>query len=393
MFEDFKTAKLAYTPMKKADGTAYETVISPDDYATAFTEITAWQDYAPTPLLHLKDLAKSLGLDDILYKDEGPRFGLGSFKALGGSYAGLRILGRELTKRLGKEVSLDDIRAGIYADDIAKITLASATDGNHGRSLAWGAGRFGAPCQIYIHRDVSEGRAQAMRDLGATVTRIDGDYDASVDQIRDDADANGWFIVSDTSWDGYTQPPTDVMAGYGVMVNEIVHALDTPPTHVFLQGGVGGLAAGVVAGLRQHWGNESPRVVAVEPELAACLFESAKAGAATNVIIEEETLMAGLSCGEPSPLAWAILREEATDFLTIPESIVAPAMRLAGRPKGDDPSIVAGESAVAGFAAVIAGASQDQLRDALGLNDTSRVLVIGSEGATDPEIYEQLMAG
>ena len=393
MFEDFTTAKLAYTPMEKADGNAYETAISPDDYATAFTEITAWQDYAPTPLLDLKDLAKSLGLGDILYKDEGPRFGLGSFKALGGSYAGLRILGRELAKRLGKDVSLDDIRAGVYADDIAKITLASATDGNHGRSLAWGAGRFGAPCQIYIHRDVSEGRAQAMRDLGATVTRIDGDYDASVDQIRDDADTNGWFIVSDTSWDGYTQPPTDVMAGYGVMVREIVQALDTPPTHVFLQGGVGGLAAGVVAGLRQHWGVKAPRVVVVEPELAACLFESAKAGAATNVKIEEETLMAGLSCGEPSPLAWAILREEATDFLTIPENIVAPAMRLAGRPMGDDPSIVAGESAVAGFAAVIAGASQDQLRDVLGLNDTSRVLVIGSEGATDPEIYEQLMAG
>ncbi len=392
MFEDFTAAKLAYTSMEKADGNAYETAISPDDYATAFTEITAWQDYAPTPLLHLKDLAKSLDLGDILYKDEGPRFGLGSFKALGGSYAGLRILARELAKRLGKEVSLNDIRAGVYADDIAKITLASATDGNHGRSLAWGAGRFGAPCQIYIHRDVSEGRAQAMRDLGATVTRIDGDYDASVDQIRDDADANGWFIVSDTSWEGYTQPPTDVMAGYGVMVREIVQALDTPPTHVFLQGGVGGLAAGVVAGLRQYWGAEAPRVVVVEPELAACLFESAKAGAATNVVIEEETLMAGLSCGEPSPLAWAILREEATDFLTIPENIVAPAMRLAARPMGDDPSIVAGESAVAGFAAVIAGASQDGLRDALGLSDTSRVLVIGSEGATDPEIYAQLMA-
>ncbi|MEK6204959.1 MAG: diaminopropionate ammonia-lyase, partial [Amylibacter sp.] len=244
-----------------------------------------------------------------------------------------------------------------------------------------------------IHRDVSEGRAQAMRDLGATVTRIDGDYDASVGQIRDDADANGWFIVSDTSWAGYTQPPTDVMAGYGVMVREIVQALDTPPTHVFLQGGVGGLAAGVVAGFRQHWGEQAPRVVVVEPELAACLFESAKVGAATNVIIEEETLMAGLSCGEPSPLAWAILREEATDFLTIPEKIVAPAMRLASRPMGDDPSIVAGESAVAGFAAVIACASQDGLRDVLGLSDSSRVLVIGSEGATDLEIYEQLMAG
>jgi len=393
MYDNFTAATLAYTKGKPNSMDAYNTVITRDDFTAAMAEITAWEGYAPTPLNRLTDLAKSLGLDDILYKDEGLRFGLGSFKALGGAYAGLRVLQRELMARLGRSVTMADIRAGIYADEVAKITLASATDGNHGRSLAWGARRFGAPCQIYIHRDVSEGRAQAMRDLGAIVTRIDGDYDASVDQVRRDADANGWFVVSDTSWDGYTQPPTDVMAGYGVMVHEIVQELAEPPTHVFLQGGVGGLAAAVAAGLRQHWGEASPRVVVVEPELAACLYESAKAGTPTNVTIEEETLMAGLSCGEPSPLAWNVLREEAQDFLTIPESIVAPAMRLAGRPVGDDPSIVAGESAVAGFAAVIAGACQNGLRDALGLSDTSRVLVIGSEGATDPVIYAQLMTG
>ena len=393
MFDDFTAASVAHTPIAQATGDAYNTVITPVDFAAALGEITTWQGYAPTPLYHLTELAKSLGLSDILYKDEGPRFGLGSFKALGGSYAGLRILQRELGARLGKPVTLADIRAGVYASDVAKITLASATDGNHGRSLAWGANRFGAPCQIYIHRDVSEGRAQAMRDLGATVIRIDGDYDASVDQVRKDADANGWFVVSDTSWDGYTQPPTDVMAGYGVMVQEIVEVLDTPATHVFLQGGVGGLAAAVAAGLRQHWGSDAPRVVVVEPELAPCLYASAKAGGLTNVVIAEETLMAGLSCGEPSPLAWAVLREEAQDFMTIPESLVAPAMRLAGRPIGDDPGIIAGESAVAGFAAVIAAAKQGQLKEKLGLTTASQVLLIGSEGATDPEIYNQIMTG
>jgi diaminopropionate ammonia-lyase len=393
MDDVFATADLLSVKGVAGGGNAYKTVITPDDFAAALAEITAWPGYSPTPLYHLVDLAKSLVLKDILYKDEGPRFGLGSFKALGGAYAGLRILQREQSIRLDKPVTLDAIRAGDYADKVAQITLASATDGNHGRSLAWGAQRFGASCQIYIHRDVSEGRAQAMRDLGAIVTRIDGDYDASVDDVRRDADTNGWFVVSDTSWDGYTQPPRDVMAGYGVMVHEIVQALDTPPTHVFLQGGVGGLAAAVAAGLRQHWGDDAPRVVVVEPELAACLFASAKAGEVTNVAIEQETLMAGLSCGEPSPLAWAVLQEEAQDFLTIPESIVAPAMRLAGRPVGNDPKIVAGESAVAGFAAVIAVASQDGLRDTLGLTSGSRVLVIGSEGATDLEIYTQIMTG
>lgn len=393
MFDKYIDASVKHTAVVSTRGNAYKTVVTLEDFADAFAEISVWKDYTPTPLHRLTELAKSLELGDILYKDEGPRFGLGSFKALGGAYAGLRILQRELCTRLGKPVTMADIRAGVYVDEMAKITLASATDGNHGRSLAWGAGRFGAPCQIYIHRNVSEGRAQAMRDLGAMVTRIDGDYDASVEEVRRDAEANGWFVVSDTSWDGYTQPPTDVMAGYGVMVHEIVQDLDVSPTHVFLQGGVGGLAAAVIAGLRQHWGDDAPRVVVVEPELAACLYESAKAGVATNVTIEEETLMTGLSCGEPSPLAWAVLREEAQDFMTIPDSIVAPAMRLAGNPVGDDPAIVAGESAVAGFAAVIAAANQDGLRAVLGLNAASRVLVIGSEGATDPEIYKALMAG
>lgn len=387
MFRKFTKAHIAHTPNAQVAGDAYNTVISSADFATAQTEITAWQGYAPTPLYHLQALAAVLGLGEIHYKDEGPRFGLGSFKALGGAYAGLRVLQREL----GGDATLAGIRAGHHATGVANITLASATDGNHGRSLAWGAQRFGAPCQIYIHKDVSEGRAQAMRDLGAVVTRIDGDYDVSVDQIRRDAEAKGWFVVSDTSWEGYTQAPTDVMAGYGVMVHEIIQELEQAPTHVFLQGGVGGLAAAVAAMLRQHWGADAPRVVVVEPELAACLFDSAKAGALTHFSIVEETLMAGLSCGEPSGLAWEVLREQASDFITIPESIVAPTMQILGRPLAGDLPITAGESAVAGLAGVIAAAT-DPLKEQLGLSASSRVLLIGSEGATDAEIYGQLMA-
>lgn len=386
MFDKFAKAKIAYTSNTPIAGDVYNTVISPADFATAQAEITAWEGYAPTPLYHLKALAGALELGDIYYKDEGPRFGLGSFKALGGAYAGLRVLQRELG-----DVSLAGIRAGHHADAVAGITLASATDGNHGRSLAWGAQRFGAPCQIYIHRDVSEARAQAMRDLGAIVTRIEGDYDASVDQIRHDAETNGWFVVSDTSWEGYTQAPTDVMAGYGVMVHEIINALEQAPTHVFLQGGVGGLAAAVAAMLRQHYGADAPRVVVVEPELAACLFDSAKAGALTHFPITEETLMAGLSCGEPSGLAWEVLREHASDFITIPESLVAPTMQILGRPLARDLPITAGESAVAGLAGVIA-ATKGTLKETLGLSLHSRVLLIGSEGATDADIYDQLMA-
>lgn len=389
----FATAKIRHVSGNPTAGQAATTVLSPADFDQAIAEITEWPGYEATPLVALNDLAQHLGVDRIDYKHEGPRFGLGSFKALGGSYAALRVLQRQLSERLGQEVSLADIRNGAHKKACAAITLVSATDGNHGRSLAWGCQRFGAPCRIYIHAEVSEGRAQAMRDLGAEVIRIDGDYDASVALAREEADENGWFVVSDTSWEGYTEPPRDVMAGYGVMTFEACKALDQAPTHVFLQGGVGGLAASVAAALRQYWGEDAPRVVGVEPELAACLFESARAGQATTVAIEEETIMAGLSCGEPSEMAWEILSEEASDFLTIPDSIVAPTVRLLARPQGSDPAVEAGESAVAGLAALIAARQNADLSAALGLDTGSRVLLIGSEGVTDPEIFNEIMQG
>lgn len=386
-------AKLGHIAATRKEGDAAFRVLSPQDFAKSRAEITQWEGYAPTPLVCLSALAAAIGVGEIHYKHEGPRFGLGSFKALGGSYAALRVLQRQISAKLGQEVSLEDIRLGKYKDEAARITLVSATDGNHGRSLAWGCQRFGAPCRIYIHAEVSEGRAEAMRDLGAEVIRITGDYDASVVLAKTEAEENGWFVVSDTSWEGYSEPPRDVMAGYGVMTSEICDSLGTAPSHVFLQGGVGGLAAGVVAGLRQHWGAEGPRVVIVEPELAACLFESARNGEATNFAIQEETLMAGLSCGEPSGMAWEVLSEEADDFLTMPESLVAPAVRLLARPLPGDEAIEAGESAIAGLAALIAARQDADLSAKLGLDETSRVLLIGSEGVTDPAIFAQIMEG
>ena len=393
MKDIFSTATLHHTAGSPAPSKAAYSVLSEQDFANACNEIMAWDGYAPTPLVSLSGLAKQLGVARIDYKHEGPRFGLGSFKALGGSYAALRVLQRELSAQLGRDVSLEEVRNGNHRDACAKITLVSATDGNHGRSLAWGCQRFGAPCRIYIHAEVSEGRAEAMRDLGAEVIRIDGDYDDSVVLAKTEADENGWFVVSDPSWEGYTEPPRDVMAGYGVMTREVCETLKDAPTHVFLQGGVGGLAASVAAGLRQFYKDTAPRVVIVEPDLAACLFDSAKAGKATTFAIEEETIMAGLSCGEPSEMAWEILSEEASDFLTIPDGIVAPTVRLLANAETGDEVVEAGESAVAGLAAVISACQDPALSNALGLDATSRVLLIGSEGVTDPAIYEAIMAG
>ncbi|USG62505.1 diaminopropionate ammonia-lyase [Sneathiella marina] len=396
MFSFFDRSEIdivRYTPKK---GNAHSTVLTPRDFADAAKEIKAWNNYTPTPLLRLTSLASELNVKDILYKDEGPRFGLGSFKALGGAYAALKILRREIDKKqtaigLAGGVTLEDVREGRFAKEASNITLVSATDGNHGRSLAWGCHRFGAPCRIYIHAEVSEGRATAMRKLGATVIRIKGDYDASVRLARLEAEKNGWFVVSDTSWEGYTDPPRDVMAGYGVMVGEIAENLKMPPTHVFLQGGVGGLAASVCAAFRQYWGDSCPRVIIVEPDRAACLFESAKAGETKTVKIERETVMAGLSCGEPSDMAWSILKEEAQDFMTITDEVVVPTLRLLKSPVGTDPVVEAGESAVAGLAATILASRREELRDALEMDGNSVIVVVGSEGITDPAVHAELM--
>lgn len=393
MFRQFCPEKMRHIQHLPTGGNAFDTVISVDDFASAQAEITAWKGYVPTPLHALPGLASALQLGAVHYKDEGNRFGLGSFKALGAAYAACRVLQQQLSKQRGHAVSLADIRAGNYSDDTKQITLVTATDGNHGRSLAWGAQRFGAPCRIYIHSEVSQNRARAMEKLGAVVVRIDGDYDASVSVARDDAAAQGWFVVSDTSWAGYVDPPRDVMAGYGVLIDETNQALTSAPTHVFVQGGVGGIAAAVAAAMRQKWGADNPRIIVVEPDRAACLFASAQAGEISAVDIQTETMMAGLSCGEPSPLAWEVLQSEASDFITIPDSFVAPAMRMLGNPMASDPVIVAGESAVAGLAALIASCMDETHRKALGLNQNSRVLLIGTEGATDPEIYRQIMAG
>jgi len=390
MFSEFDNAKLGYVSHTPARGDAFETVLTPADFDAATAEISSWPNYAPTPLYHLSDLAKQIGVSDILYKDEGPRFGLGSFKALGGAYAGMRVLQREMATKLGRDVGLAEIRDGSLADDIGQITLSAATDGNHGRSLAWGAQMVGAKCKIFIHKEVSEGRAQAMRDYGADVIRVDGDYDESVRVARQESEKNGWFVVSDTSWEGYTTAPKDVMAGYGVMADEILGQIADVPTHLFIQAGVGGLAAAMTARLRQKTG-DATRVIVVEPELAGCIFASGAAGKATVVPIHEETLMAGLSCGEPSSLAWDILGQEVGDFMTIPESLVGPTMRLVAKPAGTDPAIEAGESAVCGLAAVICAARRKEMREALGLDANSRVLLIGSEGITDAEIYDKIM--
>jgi diaminopropionate ammonia-lyase len=393
MLEIFANSPVAHVTTDNITSNPNQTILTAKSIADAVAEISSWPGYHPTPIHNLDHLAGKLGLNSISYKNEGGRFGVGSFKALGAPYAGLRVLQRELSKSLAKNLELSEVHNAQYTELKKKITLVAATDGNHGRSLAWGAKTFGVHCKIYIHNHVSENRASAIAEFGAEVIRVDRDYDYSVKICKDEAEKNGWFVVSDTSWEGYSEAPTDVMAGYGLMIREIHQQLEQPPTHLFVQGGVGGLAAATVAGLYQIYKDHSPKVIIVEPDLAPCLFESAKNGQATNVKIIKETQMAGLSCGKPSLLAWQIIEESVHDYLTIPEALVAPAMRLLANPGGSDTGIVAGESAIAGLAGLIAGCLQPDLKTKLQLDENSRILLIGSEGATDQKIYNDIING
>lgn len=367
-------------------------VLSAEIADAAAEEIADWPGYAPTPVRVLDRLAGDLGIAALHYKDEGERLGLGSFKALGGAYAVLRLASDRIEAATGTRPSPRDVRNGAFADRLTDLTVVTATDGNHGRSVAWGAQMAGCRCRIYIHADVSPGRQAAMEALGAEVVRIDGDYDASVRLCAQEAAAHDWQVVSDTSYPGYMDVPRFVMAGYSVLATEVLDQLDgTPPTHVFVQAGVGGLAAAVCARMWQRLGAARPRFVIVEPARAACLLASARADQASAVEIAEETVMAGLSCGETSLLAWEVLSRGAEHFLTIGEDEVAPVMRLLAAGEAGGGHIVAGESAVPGLIGLMGIAADPTLRAEIGLGKDSRVLVLGCEGATDPEIYRRLV--
>ncbi len=355
----------------------------------ALEAIIHWPNYQRTDLLELSDLADELGIAALYYKDESSRFELASFKALGGAYAVQLVLRRSISRELGQEVTLEDIEKVRYPEIAGRFTVVTATDGNHGRSVAWGAQRFGCQCVIYMHEQVSKGRQQAVELFGAKVRRVKGNYDDSVHAAAVDATSQNWLIVSDTAWPGYLEVPRTVMAGYTVMTHEVMAQwpLQSPPTHVFIQGGCGGLAAAVCLDMWCHYGSCRPIFLIVEPEAAACLYESVQACERRSVNIERESVMAGLSCGEVSLVAWPILKLAADEFLTITDEPVAPLMRRLAR----DHSIIAGESAVAGLAGLTEARLNEVLWQQLALTEKSRVLVFGTEGATDPDIYQHLV--
>ncbi len=344
-----------------------------------------------TPLYDLPNLASSLGIGSLAVKDEGQRLGLKSFKALGGAYAVMSLVLAEAEKRLGVALQPGDLMSERVQAVAATLIVTCATDGNHGRSVAAGARIAGCACVIYIHGGVSNERAAAIAKFGAEIRRTKGSYDDSVCEAAEAAKREGWIVISDTSWDGYEDTPLTVMQGYTVMAGEAFEALPHPPTHIFLQAGVGGMAAAVAAHAHAVYGTVYPKIIIVEPARAACLFASAKAGTRVEIPHGEATIMGMLECYAPSAIAWEILSPLASGYVTLEEDEAIDAMKLLAFPSGNDPAIVSGESGGTGLAGLIACLKNNAAVKVLGLNASSRVLVFNSEGATDETLYERLV--
>jgi diaminopropionate ammonia-lyase len=347
---------------------------------------------AATPLHDLPDLAARLGIARLALKDESVRSPLGSFKALGAPVALVRHV-----MRLHPGFDPAGVLAGHYRAELGGDTITSATDGNHGRALAAAARDAGCKCVIVLHAHVSAEREAAIAAQGARIVRIPGNYDDSVHEAARMAAVNGWQVVSDTSYDGYEEIPRDVMQGYGTIAEEIVEVTgatrDQPGefTHVFLQGGVGGLAAGVASYLWEFHGEHRPDFVVVEPAQADCLMRSAIEGRPARATGSVDSVMAGLACGEASPLAWKFLDRCIDHFMTIEDGAAVEAMKFLAAGSARDIPIVAGESATAGVAALGQCMSDPALAAPLRLGPDSRVLVVSTEGATAPGVYERLV--
>ncbi|CDI12160.1 diaminopropionate ammonia-lyase [Agrobacterium pusense] len=352
--------------------------------------LSLWRDERSTPLIPLPEIAELAGVAGVYIKDEGQRLGLGSFKALGGAYAVMTIFKKLLEQKLDQTVSVTQLLSPTARKFAPGVTFCCATDGNHGKSVAAGAKILGCRSVIFIHEGVTQARADA---IGADeVVRVDGNYDFSVEEAERVSREKGWQLVSDTSWPGYEEIPSIVSQGYTILAREALTQMEQlsvqPPTHVFLQAGVGGFASSIAVNVGENIGHDNLTTVIVEPDRAACLLVSAQNGQLSAFEPGEATIMAMLECYTPSLVAWRILDAVASAFMTVSEDDARDAMRrLADR---DNP-VVAGESGAAGLAGLLRVAGDSQARTKLGMDRNSRILLINTEGATDPASYESIV--
>ena len=336
--------------------------------ADAFRTISGWKNYKATPLFQLDKLKKNLKINNIFYKDESKRFHLKSFKALGGAYAVEKI-------SKGKK----------------NIIISSATAGNHGRSVAWGAKRLGLKCKIFVSQYVSDTRVREIEKYGANVIRVKGDYENSLKECIKLSKKNNWKIVQDVSTKDYKLVPLLTMAGYSIMIKEISKQTNQYITHIFLQAGVGGMAAGVVAGVAKYF-KRIPKIIIVEPDRADCVLQSIKSNKLKKIKIKKESIMGGMSCNEMSYIPWQILRKTTNLCVSVSDRNVAKTLAMLKDKKFSKNSIIGGECSTPGVISLIGVNNSSKAKKIIDLNEKSNVLIIGCEGNADIKLYKQLLS-
>jgi len=343
-------------------------ILSTEDIDMAYKTISNWNSYSPTPLLSLNKLNEKLKLNKIYYKDESKRFHLKSFKALGGAYAVEKI---------------------IKGND--KSVISTATAGNHGRSVAWGAQKNGLECKIFISEFVSESRAKVMRNFGADVIRVKGNYEDSLNECIMQSNKNNWQIVQDVAWEDYKLVPKLTMAGYSVMMKEISEQIKNEKiSHVILQAGVGGMAAAMVAGIARYL-DYIPQIIVVEPDSAACVLESINKGKIEKISIEKESIMGGMSCGEVSLVPWEILKNSVHFCVTVSDDYISKTVKYLANKEFSNDKIIGGECSTPGIVSLAGLNNDDETRKKINLNKNSNVLLFGCEGDADEELYQKLL--
>ena len=343
-------------------------ILSAEDIDIAYKTISSWDNYLSTPLISLNKLNEKLKLNRIFYKDESKRFHLKSFKALGGAYAVEKI---------------------IKGND--KNVISTATAGNHGRSVAWGAQKNGLECKIFISEFVSESRAKVMKNFGADVIRVKGNYEDSLNECIMQSNKNNWQIVQDVAWEDYKLVPKLTMAGYSVMMKETSEQIKNEKiSHVILQAGVGGMAAAMVAGIARYL-DYIPQIIVVEPDSAACVLESINKGKIEKISIEKESIMGGMSCGEVSLVPWEILKNSVHFCVTVSDDYISKTVKYLANKEFSNEKIIGGECSTPGIVS-LAGLNNDyETRKKINLNENSNVLIFGCEGDADEELYKKLL--
>ncbi|WZL75082.1 diaminopropionate ammonia-lyase [Clostridiaceae bacterium 35-E11] len=359
----------------------------------------SFPQYTVTPLHALDHLAKELNVSKIWVKDESYRFGLNAFKVLGGAYA----IGKYLSEKIGrdiKDITFEKLRSKEVKEQIGDITFVTATDGNHGRGVAWAANQLGQKSVVYMPKGSAIARLENIRAEGAEASITDLNYDEAVRLANKQAEENGWVMVQDTAWEGYEDIPTWIMQGYATIIDEVLEQLREQgvekPTHVFLQAGVGSFAGGILGYLAAEFGEDRPVTAIVEPHKANCIYKSALAndGHPHSVTGDMDTIMAGLACGEPNTISWGILRDYSDMYISCPDYVTARGMRILANPIETDSRVISGESGAVGpglISIVLENENYRELAERLNITKDSKILFISTEGDTDPIGYKNIV--